>query len=151
MTSGDPGQLTELYFLDEATALAAGHRPCGECRHDAHRRFRAAWSADVPGGHHGRRASTAACTPPASSRPGEHRTYEARLDALPDGTFLEHDGGPGSSAATGSSRGPSTATAGRGPAAALPAVVRVRTPEPTVAALRAGYAPGLHPSATGRG
>jgi hypothetical protein len=28
-----PGRLTELYFLDEATGLAAGHRPCGECRY----------------------------------------------------------------------------------------------------------------------
>lgn len=27
-----PGRLTELFFLDEATGLAAGHRPCGECR-----------------------------------------------------------------------------------------------------------------------
>ncbi len=30
-----PGRLTELYFLDEATGLAAGHRPCGECRYRA--------------------------------------------------------------------------------------------------------------------
>lgn len=40
-----PGRYTELFFLDEATALAAGHRPCGECRHDALRRFGVAWPA----------------------------------------------------------------------------------------------------------
>lgn len=38
-----PGRYTELFFLDEATALAAGHRPCGECRHADLRRFGAAW------------------------------------------------------------------------------------------------------------
>jgi hypothetical protein len=38
-----PGHYTELFFLDEATALAAGHRPCGECRHDDLRLFGALW------------------------------------------------------------------------------------------------------------
>src|SRR5258708_17369765 len=36
---------TELFFLDEATALAAGHRPCFFCRRDDARKFRAAWEA----------------------------------------------------------------------------------------------------------
>jgi hypothetical protein len=35
---------TELFFLDEATALAAGHRPCFFCRREAAERFRAAWA-----------------------------------------------------------------------------------------------------------
>jgi hypothetical protein len=34
-----PGRYTELFFLDEATALAAGHRPCMECRRDDAKRF----------------------------------------------------------------------------------------------------------------
>ena len=34
-----PGRYTELFFLDEATAFAAGHRPCAECRRDDYRRF----------------------------------------------------------------------------------------------------------------
>src|SRR4051812_41443635 len=34
-----PGHYTELFFLDEAVALAAGHRPCAECRRDAYRAF----------------------------------------------------------------------------------------------------------------
>ena len=38
-----PGRWTELFFLDEATALAAGHRPCAECRRDDFRAFVAAW------------------------------------------------------------------------------------------------------------
>src|SRR5579859_5210937 len=38
-----PGSWTELFFLDEATALAAGHRPCAECRRADYRRFQTAW------------------------------------------------------------------------------------------------------------
>lgn len=40
-----PGRYTELFFLDEATAYAAGHRPCAECRREDWRRFRDLWSA----------------------------------------------------------------------------------------------------------
>lgn len=39
-----PGRYTELFFLDEPTALAAGHRPCAECRWSDFRRFRQAWA-----------------------------------------------------------------------------------------------------------
>jgi hypothetical protein len=45
-----PGRFTELFFLDEATGLAAGHRPCGECRHADLRRFGAAWPGTWPRG-----------------------------------------------------------------------------------------------------
>jgi hypothetical protein len=38
-----PGRFTELFFLDEATALAAGHRPCAECRREDFLRFRQMW------------------------------------------------------------------------------------------------------------
>src|SRR5262249_11244908 len=38
-----PGRYTELFFLDEATALAAGHRPCAECLRDRFTAFRDAW------------------------------------------------------------------------------------------------------------
>jgi len=34
-----PGKFTELFFLDEATAFAAGHRPCALCRREDYRRF----------------------------------------------------------------------------------------------------------------
>ena len=42
-----PGRLTELYFLDEATGLAAGHRPCGECRYREYQAFKHAWARDA--------------------------------------------------------------------------------------------------------
>src|SRR4051812_48029475 len=38
-----PGRYTELFFLDEATALAAGHRPCAECRRERFNAFKSAW------------------------------------------------------------------------------------------------------------
>src|SRR5215204_4373861 len=45
-----PGRYTELFFLDEATAFAAGHRPCAECRRADFNRFREAWvRANLPG------------------------------------------------------------------------------------------------------
>jgi hypothetical protein len=38
-----PGRYTELFFLDEAVSLAAGHRPCAECRRDRFNAFKEAW------------------------------------------------------------------------------------------------------------
>ena len=43
-----PGRYTELFFLDEATALAAGHRPCAECRHARFLAFCNAWGSAQP-------------------------------------------------------------------------------------------------------
>lgn len=45
-----PGRLTERYFLDEVTALAAGHRPCGLCRVPDYQRFRRSWTGALGGG-----------------------------------------------------------------------------------------------------
>ncbi len=42
------GRWTELFFLDEATAFAAGHRPCFECRRDAAKRFKFCWIVGNP-------------------------------------------------------------------------------------------------------
>ena len=142
-----PGRLTELYFLDEATALAAGHRPCGECRHDDHLRFRGAWAQAFPEDRTAadldRRLHAARLVAPV-----EHRTYEAPLEELPDGTLVGHDARfwllRGTDVLEWSFDGYRDAV----PRTALPPVVTVRTPEPTVAALRAGFVPGLHPSAT---
>ena len=39
-----PGRYTELFFLDEATALAAGHRPCGMCRKPSYSAFKSIWT-----------------------------------------------------------------------------------------------------------
>ena len=68
-----PGRLTELYFLDEATGLAAGHRPCGECRYREYQAFKRAW-ADAAQRLARRpcpapRRSTRGCTPTGSPGP----------------------------------------------------------------------------------
>ena len=44
-----PGRFTELFFLDEATAFAAGHRPCALCRRQDYNRFTAIWQQLHPG------------------------------------------------------------------------------------------------------
>jgi hypothetical protein len=62
-----PGRYTELFFLDEATALAAGHRPCCECRRDEFRAFQAAWRH-------------AAGAPNASAGAIDRVLHEARVD-----------------------------------------------------------------------
>ena len=85
-----PGRYTELFFLDEATALAAGHRPCAECRRGDYDRFVALWSDLHPGQTrvdaidaqlHEERVDP-------SSR-AQHRR-EAPFDELPDGAFVLH-------------------------------------------------------------
>ena len=43
-----PNRWTELFFLDEATAFAAGHRPCGECRREDYVRFKQSWVHGSP-------------------------------------------------------------------------------------------------------
>ena len=50
-----PGHYTELFFLDEATTLAAGHRPCAECRRDRFLAFGRAWRSARPKGKQGDR------------------------------------------------------------------------------------------------
>ena len=80
-----PGRFTELFFLDEATAFAAGHRPCALCRREDYDRFVEIWRVIHPGQTgadaidaqlHGERLD-----------PDTHgqRHHEASSDGLPDG------------------------------------------------------------------
>ncbi len=81
-----PGKYTALFFLDEAVALAAGHRPCGLCRSDALRRFRAAWnSANLSAGDAPLRSIDRILHAARTSRV---RTPVA-LHTLPTGAFIE--------------------------------------------------------------
>jgi hypothetical protein len=54
---------TELFFLDEAVALAAGHRPCFLCRREAAESFRAAWAVAAEGRRTKARSRHAGATP----------------------------------------------------------------------------------------
>lgn len=144
-----PGSWTELFFLDEAVALAAGHRPCAHCRRAAWLAFRACWgAAGLPGRRAGEidRALHAA----RISRGRCQLRHRADLGALPDGAFILDSAGP--MLVLGDALVP-FAPAGYGPAVRRPArgLATVLTPAPTVAVLRQGYRPVLHPSAASRG
>lgn len=88
-----PGTYTELFFLDEATALSAGHRPCGECRRADFNRFKACWQTgnpDIPV-----RTVKDIDRQLHQERLGpkrQKRTFQAPLDGLPNGTFINRDG-----------------------------------------------------------
>ena len=133
---------TELFFLDEAVALAAGHRPCAECRRADYRHFQAAWRAafDEP-----------PTAPTMNARLHADRVARPRhiasLGTLPEGCFILAGAAP---ALFNGGRLHPYSPAGYGPAtpADPSAVVPVLTPRCTVEVLRAGYRPMLHPSAT---
>ena len=87
-----PGHYTELFFLDEATALAAGHRPCGECRHADYRQFKAAWLAGNESAGFGENPSVKLIDLHLHSDrltdTGKKRVYRAFCGDLPDGVFV---------------------------------------------------------------
>jgi hypothetical protein len=89
-----PGRFTELFFLDEATAFAAGHRPCALCRRDDYNRFGRILAGLHPG-QAGADAIDAELHRERLDAGGHrHRTHEAAFDALPDGAFVLADGDP---------------------------------------------------------
>jgi hypothetical protein len=147
-----PGRYTELFFLDEATALAAGHRPCAECRRGRYSAFRLAWwSAHSGGGTAPLPTADAIDSRLHAERVGPDRSkrvFRASLAGLPNGVCVRHaDWGEGAYLIWNDellawSAGGYTARSGR----PQRAVVAVLTPESTVAAIRAGYAPEVHPS-----
>jgi len=77
-----PNRYTGLFFLDEATALAAGHRPCAECRNADYRSFLAVTDAaradELDARLHAERG----------------RLHESELEELPDGAFVELESEP---------------------------------------------------------
>lgn len=140
-----PGRWTELFFLDEAVALAAGHRPCALCRRADFKRFRDAWEAAF--GARAKVPEIDATLHRARVEPRSRRqvTHRAALEALPDAAFVRCDGEPhlvlGARLLRWRHGGYDEGR--RRPAGAI----EVLTPAPLVAVLRAGYRPLLHPSA----
>jgi hypothetical protein len=134
-----PRSWTELFFLDEATAIAAGHRPCAECRRADYRRWQAAWDTAGLG--------------PVNADAMDVRLHTDRtgprlrrpVDSLPTGAFVLDRGRPwlvldGALAGWDAGGYSGRRAPGRKP-------VEVVTPACSVAVLEAGYAPALHPSA----
>ena len=82
-----PGRYTPLFFADEPTALAAGHRPCAECRREDYEAYRHGWTLAF-----GRRPSADemddALQAARITRQADKITFDARLGDLPDGVFV---------------------------------------------------------------
>lgn len=142
-----PGQWTALFFLDEATALAAGHRPCGYCRRPEHLAFAEAWRSG-----HGLRARPRASeldellhTERVDPQTRAQRTRPVTVGSLPDGTMVRHATTP--SLVIGGAL-LEWSFEGYGPPrkVARDEVVDLLTPPGIVAAIAAGYRPLVHPS-----
>src|SRR4051794_27363897 len=81
---------TELFFLDEATALAAGHRPCFYCRRGDANRFRAAWEQGNKVGHRlARDIDTLLHRERLAAGKKRLHEFEGPLNRLPEGTMVQ--------------------------------------------------------------
>jgi hypothetical protein len=89
-----PGKFTELFFLDEATALAAGHRPCGECRYADYMHLTALWADLHPGQIGADAIDEQLDRERRDPRTKQRRFHEAHFDTLPDGAFVLHENEP---------------------------------------------------------
>ncbi len=124
---------TPLFFLDEPTALAAGHRPCALCRRADHRRFRTAWGEtplpEIDATLHAQRTGEGPDVPRADLADGAMVAFAARAwlvwrDAARPWSM-----------------------AGYGAPEAIPARVTLLTPPALLDVLWRGYEPSVHPSA----
>ena len=153
-----PGHYTSLFFLDEATALAAGHRPCAECQRERFTTFRAHWAAANPA-----LASSAAPLVETIDAMLHHERisshhrqrdkikliYTAPLDTLPDGVFVTLEMRDLPYLVRGNQLFP-WSFAGYGQPIARPdAMVQVLTPRSIMWAIAHGYVPSVHPSTHG--
>ncbi|MBR0973516.1 MULTISPECIES: hypothetical protein [Bradyrhizobium] len=136
---------TELFFLDEATAFAAGHRPCFFCRRDDAKRFRAAWEAGNGASGISAKAMDAQLHRERLDR-GRKRLHPlpAPLAELPDGAMVQQ--GEASFLVMQGSALP-WSPAGYIKGARQLGDVQLLTPPSTLRALHAGYRPVLHPTA----
>jgi hypothetical protein len=140
-----PGRYTELFFLDEATALAAGHRPCFECRRADAVEFSELWwqsrrlatrvkAAEIDRVLHGERVDGA----------GRKRLHRFDIDGLPDGVMILDPQRLGPALVTGRQLRPWT-FGGYAPASPRPRGVQVDalTPPSIIAVLKLGYRPKM--------
>ncbi len=143
-----PGRYTELFFLDEATALAAGHRPCAECQRERFNLFRERWASTF---------EDMARTPlPAAivldeilhkERTSQTHTFHDSIENLPDGTFVTDD--EQTAYLVMKHQVLRWSPAGyEQPETPLRYPVRVLTPPSVVRTLARGYPVGIHASAS---
>lgn len=140
-----PGKFTELFFLDEATAFAAGHRPCALCRREDYVRFGEFWH-ELHRGQSGADAIDAQLHAERVDRRGQ-RLHEAAFADLPDGAFVLEDDEPWLVLGSTFRR---WTPAGYAERRSRPAHGLVITPPSLVEVLRRGWegaVPLVHPSA----
>ena len=135
---------TELFFLDEATAFAAGHRPCFYCRRDDANRFRAAWEEGNGASNVLAPEMDAVLHQERLASGKKLHALPMKIEKLPDGTMVR-DGEEDFLIAQG--RPLKWSPAGYIKATRVLDHAMLLTPPATVRALAAGYRPALHPSA----
>jgi hypothetical protein len=89
-----PGRYTELFFLDEATAFAAGHRPCALCRREDYVRLVQIWRELHPGRVGADAIDEQLHAERVDPVTRAQRHHEASLHELPDGAFVLLDAEP---------------------------------------------------------
>jgi hypothetical protein len=144
---------TELFFLDEPTALAAGHRPCFECRRADAKAFAAAFGRGR-GYQNAPRAPEMDRVLHAERLDGRaKRRHRMQIDDLPDGAFLTLADEPGGVFAVRTACLLQWTPAGYSMQRPHPRgiAVDVLTPPGILAALASGYRPCWHPSAGAEG
>jgi hypothetical protein len=137
---------TELFFLDEATALAAGHRPCFECRRKDAEAFAQYWQRAFALAERPRAAEMNRLLQGERLDGREQRRHRRTIDDLPDGTFVAIE--DHAFAVKGNSLlrwTPAGYDACRERATGT--TIDLLTPPAILAVLRAGYPPAWHPSA----
>lgn len=145
-----PNNYSELFFLDEVTAFAAGHRPCNTCQRARHAAFRQAWldanMAERSDGHVAISVIDAQLHRERAIRGGGKSTFNARLGQLPRGTMFEYEGAVCLVWTDGLLR---WSFSGYSLHPALPPDrnVRVLTPASIVRMFASGFVPRVHPSA----
>jgi hypothetical protein len=136
-----PRRWTELFFLDEATALAAGHRPCAECRRADYVRWQLAWEAARLGEPRAD-AMDRVLHADRLGPHGEKGTHRAAAAELPDGVMVALEGAPWR--LDGATLHAWTPGGYRARRAAPAGPLEVLTPAATVAVIAAGYVPAIH-------
>ena len=145
-----PHRYTELFFLDEATALAAGHRPCAECQRERYHDFRTDWTAARGAGARSARPSVDVIDRVLHAErleaDGAKRTYRERVARLPAGVMVaDAQGRP--HLVVDNALLPWTPSGYADRIRPPSGTVSVLTPPSIVRAIQHGYVVGLHPSA----
>jgi hypothetical protein len=145
-----PHRYSELFFLDEATAFSAGHRPCAECQRARYNKFRQAWSESNPELSHGKVSRAEDIDRQLHTeraiRGGGKQSYHADLYRLPSGTFVDRGG---LAYLVWNGKLLPWSFVGYGPPIVIQRneMARVLTPRSIVSVFTANFAPQVHESA----